>query len=326
MASQLGRRPEDPDYGLGEHTFDSDALGLIDDGELTERLLRTFQSPDYRPPRLPAVATQLLSMSQDPDVEFEDIERLLEQDSALAGEMLSVARSAFYSGQRQVVSLREALVRLGLAKLRGVVMQAAMTARVFRSSSYKACMEHLQEHSRATAHLSRIVSSYTPIAEEHAFLCGLLHDVGIAGILLVLGDTQRGKQPPELNVLWPAIDAAHAEAGARMIEHWGLPAEIAMAVGAHHTVRIEGFDHPLAATVCLAEALTAELGMAFTPPTEEKGNEEADLVAACLADGVGVDRSDPVVVERSQEALALTETTMDLIRTAAQEWARSAQG
>jgi HD-like signal output (HDOD) protein len=257
-------------------------------------------------------------MSQDPDVDFGDIEKLLEQDSTLAGEVLSIARSAFYAGQGTVVSLRDALVRLGLAKLREVVMQAAMTARVFRSAAYRDCMEKLRDHCRATAHLSRIVSSYTPIAEEQAFLCGLMHDVGIAGILLVLGDVERGKQAPDLNVLWPAINAAHPRAGARMVELWELPAEIAMAVGAHHDVRIQGHDHPLAATVCLAESMTAELGLAFVPPVEN-GGDEAGLVEACLTDGI--DRTDPAVLERAQSALSLTETMLDLIRSAAREWA-----
>ena len=76
-----------------------------------------------------------------------------------------------------------------------------------------------------------MVSQQTPMADEQAFLCGLLHDVGIAGILLVLGDVGRGEKPPDLTALWPSIDSVHAKAGARMVELWGLPAEMAMVVG-----------------------------------------------------------------------------------------------
>src|SRR5438093_5537395 len=39
LTSHLGRKPQDPDYGLGEHTLDCDRLGVLGEQELTERLL-----------------------------------------------------------------------------------------------------------------------------------------------------------------------------------------------------------------------------------------------------------------------------------------------
>ena len=52
-----------------------------------------------------------------------------------------------------------------------------------------------------------------------------------------------------------------------MAKMWQLPLEIQMVVGAHHQVLIEGFAHPLAATVCLANALAHERGLGTVPPT-----------------------------------------------------------
>ncbi|MBZ5638988.1 MAG: HDOD domain-containing protein [Acidobacteriia bacterium] len=319
-----GRKPWQADYGQGEHTIDCDQLGFLDEQALTDRLVQTFDSPGYHPPRLPEVATELLALSQDPDVEFRRIESLLERDAMLAGEVLSVARSAFYARSGSVVLLREALSRVGLEKLRGIVMQAAMTLRVFRSASYRGWMERLQAHCLATAHVARFVSRHTPIPEEQAFLCGLLHDVGIAGILLVLGDVGRGKQPPALDVLWPAIHAAHPKAGARMVQLWGLPPDLALAVGAHHQVRIEKFDHPLAAANCLAEALTAELDMALVP-AGDGGELKAELAGSPLPLQGRIDQSDALTLERARGALALTDSTLDRIRSDAREWARASE-
>jgi HD-like signal output (HDOD) protein len=42
--------------------------------------MATFTNPSHRPPRLPAVATELLALSRQPDVEFKAIEALLEQE------------------------------------------------------------------------------------------------------------------------------------------------------------------------------------------------------------------------------------------------------
>lgn len=318
MSEHLGRKKTDADYGLGEHTLDMSELSLVSAEELTRRLVGAFESPNYSPPRLPSVATELLSLSQNPDVEFSEIEALLERDAMLAGEILSLARSAFYSRARQVDSMRAALVLIGLTKLQQVVLQAAMDLRVFRSDAYAGPMERLRHHARATAHLSRIISMYTPMAEEQAFLCGLLHDVGIAGILLVLGDAGRGQQPPDLTAIWPAIDGAHAKAGTRMVELWGLPAEYAMVVGAHHQVLIEGYPHPLAATVCLAEELSKELDFALAPKPGSAAKADGGLLTAG-----NIDSSTPATLDTAREALGLTDQVLELIRKDAEQWAAS---
>ena len=324
MSIHLGRSKDDPEYGLGEVTFDCGGLGWVDEGELTQRMVQVFEAPGYQAPRLPAVATELLALSSRPDVDFGRIEALLERDAMLAGEVLSICRSAAYDRGGTITSLREALIRIGLSKLRGIVMQAAMSARVFRSSAYKGCMEVLQEHSRATAHLARLVSAQTAVDGERAFLAGLLHDVGIAGILIVLGDTKRGQEPPHLGGLWPAIHGAHSIAGARMVHLWNLPEEIAQAVGAHHGVIVSGSNHPLAAVVCLAERLAAEQQKGFVPPASQSADHSAADGFTMLED-VRVDATGELVLARALDTLALDEAAWERLRAAAGAWAASPQ-
>ncbi len=317
MAQRLGRTATDLDYGLGEHLFDSDELGLIGEDELTQRLVATFSSPSYKPPRLPTVATELLAQSQNPDVEFSEIEELLERDAMLAGEVLSLARSAFYARQRPPDNLKDALVLIGLTKLREVVLEAALTMRVFRSATYADHMQRLGDHSRATAHLARLVSRQTPIGEEQAFLCGLLHDVGLGGILLVLGEAGRNKKPPHLDVLWPAIHRAHPQAGARIAELWQLPTEVSQSISAHHEVSIGGEDHPLAAVACIAESLAIEVDRGFAPPFPADGDEDALCEVALLN---SLDRTNPAVVRRAAETLGIAEETLEGLRSDARDW------
>jgi len=323
LSEKLGRTVLDADYGLGEHSFDSNRLGLIDEEELTERLIAAFSSPGYEPPRLPTVATELLAQSQNPDVEFADIERILERDAVLAGEVLSIARSAFYARKFPPESLRDALVSIGLTKLREVVLQAALNLRVFRSPAYSAYMQRLADHSRATAHLARLVSRHTPIGEEQAFMCGLLHDVGLAGILLVLGEVSRGEKPRDLTVLWPAIHRAHPRAGARIAELWKLPSTIGLAISAHHDVSVGGYDHPLAATVCIAEAIATELNRGFAPSAVVDGDEKALCESALIT---SIDRTDATVVRRAAEGLGISEEVLADLRKEAVDWILRADG
>lgn len=324
-----GRTKADADYGMGEHTVDADGLGVLDGDDLTATLMATFEAPGYQPPRLPTVAMELVALSRKPDVDFKDIEQLLEQDAMLAGEVLRLSRSAYYTRVRAVGSLREAVVRLGLKQIRDVVLQAAMNVRVFRSKAYRGCMERLRTHSRATAHIARIVSRYTPIDEEQAFLCGLLHDIGFAGCLLVLGETKRGAKPPRLDALWGPMDEIHARAGQRIVSLWKLPPEISMVVGAHHQVSIEGFDHPVAATICVAEAVATDVGVGFVPKRTKRAAADDDAEEESAREMQGlvrhgrVDMSDQTTLTRAHAALGLNESTLELIRRDTLDWLRA---
>lgn len=325
MSVHLGRSKFDVDYGLGDVTINCDSLGLLSEGELTHRIVKVFESPGYQAPRLPAVATELLALSSRADVQITQVEALLERDAMLAGEVLSICRSAAYDRGGTISSLRDALVRIGLKKIREIVMQAAMSARVFRSKAYKGSMEMLQEHCRVTAHLARLVSRETQVDEDQAFLCGLLHDVGIAGILIVLGETKRGQEPPNLDALWPAIHGAHSIAGSRMVGFWNLPEDIGRAVLAHHSVILGGADHPLGAVVCVAERLALELNRGFVPPKSAPGPASSFTMMA-HGDKSPIDQSSDVTLERARRVLGIDHAGCDRIRESARSWLTKSNG
>ncbi|MBW2243877.1 MAG: HDOD domain-containing protein, partial [Deltaproteobacteria bacterium] len=188
-----GKSKHEDGYGKGEASIAVDDDVLLDEAALQERMLDTFRAPNYRPPELPSTAQEVLVLSQNPEVEVDKVVELLENDQMLAAQVLRVAGSPAYAGAAKIDSLSGALMRLGLKTVRDVVLEVAMNLRVFRCEAYAAPMERLRKHSQATAHLCRVVCKYSSSVEaEFAFLCGLLHDVGIAGILLALGETPRG--------------------------------------------------------------------------------------------------------------------------------------
>jgi c-di-GMP-related signal transduction protein len=74
-------------------------------------------APALTPARLSCL--RLLGMLSQPDVSFEDIEELVRLEPALAVRVLTVANSAAVGARREIVSVRDALVMLGLGQLRG---------------------------------------------------------------------------------------------------------------------------------------------------------------------------------------------------------------
>jgi HD-like signal output (HDOD) protein len=317
MDSRGGKRRTDPGYGQGQASLGLDDDVLVDEAELTQRLLDVFNAPDYRPPTLPSVAMELLELSRNPNVDFGDIQTLLERDTMLTGRVMKLVRSPIYAGGAQVRSLRDAIVRLGLNTLRDIVLETCMHMRVFRADAFTDTMERLRKHSAFTGHLSRVICRYTAIEGEWAFLCGLLHDVGVAGTLIALAEGARKQPRLDLIAVWPAIDRAHAQAGALMAGLWQLPIDIQLAVGHHHQVRIEGFAHPLAATVCLADELAHGLGLGLVAAEGEAIQGASSLEAACLQSHTSVDRSTPKTLEVARAALGLTDPQLELIRAEA---------
>ena len=279
----------------------------LGEDELTRRLLEAFGSDDYRPPTLPSVATELMALSQKPDVGIDDVTELLERDSMLTGRIMKLVRSPVYSGGADIPSLQNAILRLGLNTLRDVVLETCMGMRVFRADAYTDTMERLRRHSTFTGYAARIVARYTAIDQEYAFLCGLLHDVGVAGALITMGEQKRR---PDLAYLWPAIDRCHPKVGAVMARFWDLPMEVQLAIEYHHQVLVEGYPHPLAATIALADELAHEMGFGLIDEAEAGGGEDVSV-----GTHVAADRSVAATLDRAREALGLSDAQLELIRS-----------
>ncbi|GEJ55783.1 HDOD domain-containing protein [Anaeromyxobacter diazotrophicus] len=237
------------------------------------RLLRLFASPTYQPPRLPQVALEIMELSQRPEVSFAQVGAVLEKDPLLAAKVLSIAQSAMYAPRSPILSLRQAGVRLGLKTLRDLVLEAAVSMRVFRAPGYGDAMERLSRHSTATAYLLRALCRRTGLDADYAFLCGLLHDVGLAACLLALSDEPRGGVVP-FDALGPALHDLHEEASGLVTRLWGLPAEVQQLAATHHQLAVGGRPDPLHAALIVAEALAADQGAGMEPAGVQGGLDQ----------------------------------------------------
>ena len=280
----------------------------LDRVEITSRVQKTFASPGYRPPMLPAVALEVIEMSQKTDVDFERVVRLLEKDPVLAAKVLSIAQSAAYATRTPILSLRTAVVRLGLKTLRDIVLEAALHLKVFRVPGFEPAMARLARHSTASAHAIRAVCKRTRIEAEYAFLCGLLHDVGFAAALLALsGDPQLGKAPWE--ALAPAVDEVHDEASGLLARLWKLPPQVQRVVAGHHDL---GKDpEPVSAALVVAEQLVWEAGAGLEPPPPD-ANPMSLATPEPPNDGIDVNWTG--MVEQARRELAMDDLAFGAAR------------
>lgn len=70
---------------------------------------------------------QLLSVLRKPDVDFRQIEQVIQTDSVLAYKVLRLVNSALFNLQREITSIRQALALLGLEKIRSWTQLLALS-------------------------------------------------------------------------------------------------------------------------------------------------------------------------------------------------------
>lgn len=299
-----------------------DDLKLIDAAELQRRLLEFFRSPSYKPPVLPAIAFELTELTRKKTVSYDEVARAVEKDPVIAGSLLKLARSPIYSGGRaRVNSLRDALTRLGIHRLRDAVWQVVMDMRLFRAEAFTDTLAQLQSHTAFSAHAARIIAQRAaPAAAEQAFLAGLIHDVGWNGMLIAISEMSRNAQPsPEL---LSALDRIHCEVGATMVKLWGVSDEIADVVVHHHASPARGgVASPLLHAVRLAEHLADEFGFGGRRMVEE-WRDRAELLGEPM---VVVDAVPADAVESAIAALGL-KGKMDAVREQVEQVALQIEG
>jgi len=272
---------------------------------LRERLIAVFEDPSYRPPPLPSVAMELLTLSNKKDARASDVVRLLEQDEMLAGSVMRLVGSPIYSGRNHITTLQEAVVRLGFKVVRDMVFEVALRSGVFDLDEYAETVAQVQRHSTVTAYISRIVCNKSRIDGDHAFICGLLHDVGFAALMFAVTDSEGAAAPP-LEQLWTDVDALHERASGILARLWGLPDSMAEVVGHHHHLHTGEFSK-VAAAICVADRLSRSFGADVVGPADAQG-------IAIAADAVS-----DIDFEIARAELGLSEQKLDEIQAEAEQ-------
>lgn len=216
-------------------------------------------------PAFPAVVLALLEATAGGDAAPRELEAIIARDGTLATRLLGAANAAAYTRSTPTDSLREAISRLGLTRVKTLAVTTAVRG-FFQAldGGQPTWLESLWRHGLLCAVLARELARARPACcPETAYLAGLLHDVGkpVMGLarpeayqrLLTEAErTDRGLHGLE-QARW---DCDHSQVGAGMLAYWGFPALLIDAVRYHHEpVPALEHAHPLVRCVALANLL-----------------------------------------------------------------------
>jgi putative nucleotidyltransferase with HDIG domain len=217
-------------------------------------------------PLLPQVANQVLALTSQPRVDALQLSNLIHRDPALAGQVLRIANSPAYMPSMPIVSLQQAVARLGMETVTEIVLAASMQSGTFKVAGYEGALKRLWRHGVASGLFAKEIARLLRCNVESAFLCGMLHAVGKPALLQVVADAQRecndergsrGAVPDD--VLRDILAEFHTGVGLRIATSWALPQPVVNAIAFYAAFEQASANRREAAVARLADLFASDL-------------------------------------------------------------------
>lgn len=194
-------------------------------------------------PTAPPIAFKILSLMRRTDYDNNDLVEVIRYDSELTAQLLKICNSVLYRPAEPIMSINQALLRLGQIVVYEQVLAISM-GRMNKDKPahgyYGLCAFDLWRRSVASAAAARYIGprcSGIPADRETCFTVGLLHNIGqivlnitpleqIAQIPLLTRDNKMSLIDAERE----ALSTDHAAIGGALLQKWALPQDVVNAV------------------------------------------------------------------------------------------------
>jgi HD-like signal output (HDOD) protein len=245
---------------------------------LREETLRSLEKLPKFSPALP----QLLARFTHKNCDASTLAEVVAKDAVLSAQVLSRANSAILRRTQSIQSVKHAIAMIGVGAMRRFAIGCSVSNLFLRSRhapSFSVMRFNL--HSVATATLVELLADDLPVHHgQHAFLSGMLHDVG--KMLIAVNQPKEYEHILELAAVtqMPLIECErqilgtdHAELSGIANSRWELPEPVQWAGFYHHEPENapagDGAVNklPMSSVVNRADAFVNYLGMSILPPS-----------------------------------------------------------
>jgi HD-like signal output (HDOD) protein len=191
------------------------------EGALFQSLYQAYAQQMLELPSMPEVALSLRKAMDDPLINADQISRLIQLDPVITGGIIRAANSPLYRGNKKIISIRDAIVRIGLQATRDLAISLAMK-NIFHTENrlIKNSMHQIWDRSVHISALSYAIARHVRhINAEQAMLAGLMHQIGAVPILTYIASQNMEVSPEELQHI---LNKLGALAGILVVRQWGL--------------------------------------------------------------------------------------------------------
>ena len=191
---------------------------------IADQLQARIEQRQLDVPMLPEVAGKVVTLSQDPESDASKLAQLIQSDQALAGHVMHIANSAAYSPNASMVSLQQAITRLGMNLISDIALAASISAKMFKAPGYEKHINGIWRHALATALWGKEIARVCRRNVEATFLCGLLHSIGRpVALQSILDLADKAGLDISENDVKQLEDQYHTSVGVAVAQHWGMP-------------------------------------------------------------------------------------------------------
>ncbi len=194
-------------------------------------LVQTLEGGRAALPVLPTIATQALSLANDPKTSIRQFAQLVKTDPPIAARFLATANSSFYNRGIDIKSVDDAVARIGLSGARDLIFQVVYAASSAGLRRYQDLVQKSFQRSVLCGVLCRVAAPVLSLQLQDAYLCGLLHDIGESRVYRILSESGASCTGEEAARL---VSKHHLRAGAELAMRWALPDEIVRVCRKHH--------------------------------------------------------------------------------------------
>ncbi len=192
---------------------------------------------------LPHVEIRLSKLLTNENTTLQEFEKVISLDPTLVLRLLKVVNSSYYGLQQKVSNISRAVLFIGIKNLRNMVITEAIKT-IFKPSKDDDIFSrsNLWLHCAAVSICSKMISERIfEQNSEDAFLCGILHDIGMIVEEQVAQDlfiqsckTCKKNSRPIIEGEQENIGTDHCEVGYVLACNWKLPLEVQEGIKNHH--------------------------------------------------------------------------------------------
>lgn len=242
-------------------------------------------------PIFPKSVQRILELTRDINCSPKELVQVIETDPVLTMKLLRVLNSAYFSFPRQVASVNQSVVYLGLNTVKNLALSFAAMGSLPQKNAAGFDVQRYLIHSLVTASLARMLCqkyAHDDTDPADCYMAGLLHDFGKVVFAQFLADEFRQALAMSLELSIPLhvaeqriIGTDHTVVGGMLVEKWQFPKKLIDNICQHHSDIASG--NTVSKCVFVANQISKQLEFGHS------GNPVVEALSPALCDYFGGD-------------------------------------
>jgi len=193
-------------------------------------------------PVLPEIARKIIALADSEDPDINEISELIQKDPAITVKILKLINSGYYTLRKEVISVRQAVILLGLQQVRNLVVTMVTVNHFTEKPNARIKLLDFWNHSLGVATIAQSLGERFGYRNTgDIYLCALLHDIGKIiiqsyyplDLLRIIRVIDR-ESVPMFEAEKQVLGFSHADIGACLTKLWMFPLVIQDAILNHH--------------------------------------------------------------------------------------------